>query len=151
MVYGNANRQEDVLYSNNLDELLANTKFQYSGLKQMAESHAFIEFIDAVVVEKYMEYLVKYNLCNILRDILSISRYSSYYSCCYKNYTGGSRTRIINAKGKDIAELLRIQKYDLKYLQEADANLTGLEYLQYCRKNGIKPVKEQIEFVQSNF
>lgn len=147
--------EQAVLYMDNLDDILNGTRYQYSGLKRMAQSHhgfefSAVAFIIAYPSEKYFEYLIKYNLCNVLKDLLKINSYQMYYSCCYR-YSGTGQKNLIHADARDIAGLLGIQKYDLKLLQEADANLTGLEFLQYCRNHGIKPVKEMIELIQSVF
>lgn len=147
-------RESGVLYTMNIEEILQNTIYQYSGLKAMAESHHAYEvnvynFLESYPTEKYFEYLIKYKLCNIARDILSYS--SGYYGHCYSYRMQSPKDRVVNINGTDISQLLMIQKHDLHFLREADANLTGLEFLQYCRKQGIKPVVDQIKQVQEQF
>lgn len=129
-----------VLYTNDLDEVLHDTVYKYSAIKQMATKEygyefMVIDFLRTYPSNRYYEYLIKYNLCNIVKDLLRSS----------------AKDRYINPYSNNIADLLRIKKHDLSILQAADANITGLEYLRYCRQHNIKPDVEHIRFIQSRF
>lgn len=137
------------LYSNNLNDILSDTKYKHSGLKCLAEYEPGFEFNIGRFLEDYddymfIEYLIKNNLCKIARDFIN----GEGRSACSRYAT---RPGILNEDASTLGKLLRIEKYDIKFLQENKANITGLEYLQDRRKKGQKPIPEHMEFIQTIF
>lgn len=127
------------LYSSNLDEILERTKYKHTGLKNLAEYEQGFEFNVGKFFGNFdkfpfIEYLIKNQLCEIAKD-----------------YIDGNGNNALDKKAKTIDKLLQVEKYDIKFLQENKANITGLRYLQDRRKNNQKPIAEHMEFVQTIF
>ena len=127
------------LYSRDVEEVLEDTIYKHAGLKKIAEYEPGYEFNVGRFLAYYdsfpfVEYLIKNQLCEIARDCIN-----------------GNNRSILDQDAKTLDKLLKIEKYDLKFLQENKANITGLEYLQERRKNNQKPIAEHMEFVQKIF
>lgn len=127
------------LYSSNIDKVLEDTKYKHAGLKNIAEHEPGFEINVGKFFADYerfpfIEYLIKNQLCEIARDFIN----------------GNSRS-VLDQNANSLVKLLRIEKYDIKFLQDNNANITGLEYLQERRKNKQKPLAEHMDFVQTIF
>lgn len=127
------------LYSSHIDEVLEDTKYKHAGLKHIAEYEPGFEFNVGKFFADYdefpfIEYLIKNQLCEIARDCIN-----------------GNARRVLDQNAKSLDKLLRIEKHDIKFLQDNRANITGLEYLQERRKKKQKPIPDHMEFVQTIF
>lgn len=138
----NTNNTNMHLYYKNLNEVFANTIYQYSALEQLAAvpgmSFGVHGFISQYPANRYYEYFIKSNLTYVVRDLTLITYYQNF-------------KREVNMNGKKAAQILGIEKYDIPVLVEAKAGTTGLHYIRECRKKKIKLVPEQIRFVEQYF
>lgn len=124
------------LYENNLDEVLKNTAWQYSALKELATHKPGYKFNLPVYLYYYkyypvLEYLVKLKLYNLVSNIIH-----DYYFYRYEE--------IVNLKGKNINEVLGLSKEKLKIAQRINA---GIREISLLKKATFKLTDEQILFV----
>lgn len=129
---------EGVLYSKNLNEVLDNTTFKYCAIKILADHQKgynihHCAFLRRYESHRYIEYFIKMGLFNLAND--------------YVRYSGSSK---IDAKGKNVLEILKLQKQQINRLIELDGNLYTLGLLQLEQIEGKRFTDEQIKFMTDN-
>lgn len=149
---GYASREEVAVYNNNIYEVLKNTRIENAGIKQLAETEKGFTFCFSEIFYnfedfKFIEYLNKNKLGYISKDYLNGKGRSNRCS----RYATSVKETPINEDATTLEKLLKVEKYDVKYLQENKANMTGLEYLHNRRKTGQKPIPEHMEYIQTIF
>lgn len=128
--------KQAVLYEKNLDEVLKGTKWEYSGIKEFATHENGFGFPTYHYLQDYqenpsIEYLVKLKLYNLVNEI--ITRWG----------VGGD----INLKGKNLQEVLNINKMQLTVAQRIDAGEKELNVIREAAKANLNLTDEQILFI----
>lgn len=133
---------DTVLYEKNLDEVLKETIWEYSALKEYATHKKGFGFPVWAYLNKYkeipqIEYLVKLKLYKLVSSVIY---YSSYY---YRDE--------INLDGSNLYEVLNIENKDqLRIAQRLDVGLGELRVIRETGKVNIKLTDEEILFVTEN-
>ncbi len=127
------------VYDANLDDVLKDTKWKYSALKEFATHKPGIGFnvdryLSAYKDYPFIEYFVKLKL----------------YRLTYEVVQGHMVTNWINAKGKNMQEILKISKKSLPLLQKIDASLEELRLVQVMEREGLNLSPEQIRYICDN-
>jgi hypothetical protein len=127
-----------VLYHKNLNEVLHDTTFRYSALKQLAEhKQGYVinheSFLQHYESNRFIEYFIKMGLYNLANDFV-ISAY----------------TNAINRAGKNPLEILKISKQQVNRLIEMDGNLYTLRLLQAENVAGKKFTDEEMIYLTEN-
>ncbi len=127
------------LYCKNLNETLAGTPWQYSQLKQFyqkdCEPMEVIPYLRAYTQYPMIEYLVKLGLGRLTSDVV------------YRSYID---PKIINATGKNIKEVLKVDAEDIKHLQSINADVSALSRLQAFRAHDGRFEKELYQWCFDN-
>jgi len=114
------------LYHRNLDDVLAETAWEYSQMKQfyLKERNPLetLPYFHSYLRYPMIEYLIK----------LGLSRMAAYVIYNYPDED------VLNLKGKNIREILDVSPQDIPFLQEVNANIYQLALLQKLRKCNIR-------------
>lgn len=133
-------RAEGKLYPNNLAKFLLNTPWKYSQLEsyaRTANSMEAITYLNAFVRWPMIEYLVKLKLFRLVRDIVySTSRYTL--------------SKTINCEGKNLQDVLKLDRSWLSLLQEVDPSIAQLNVIQWFTNTGKKPDAAMIKWCTKN-
>lgn len=132
-----------VLYTNNLDDALKGTTWEYSALKEFASHSKGYSFNIFIYLNRYkhypqLEYLVKLRLYKIVDDIVNTGMYGYYAT---KN--------VINLKGRNLHEVLGIDKERVNFLRKINGGIKELETLQKAYKHNLKLTEEEIRYISS--
>ncbi len=127
------------VYDANLDDVLKDTRWKYSALKEFATHKPGIGFdvdryLSTYKEYPFIEYLVKLKL----------------YRLTYEIVQGHMATNWINPKGKNLQEILKISKRFLPLLQKIDASEEELRLVQVMEKEGLNLPPEQIRYIGDN-
>lgn len=133
---------DTVLYEKNLDEALRETIWEYSAIKEYATHKIGFKFPVYLYLEKYkrypvIEYLVKLKLFKLTDEV--ISYYYPYYMDDYLNF-----------KGKNLFEVLNIDKIQLAIAQRINAGFAELKVIRETGKANLKLSDKQILFIADN-
>lgn len=123
-----------VLYTKNLKRVLKKTPWQYSAIKEYAQSHKGFEFPLWGYLKNYIEYpmieyLVKVGLTKLTHDIIT---YSNYY------YNGRLK------QGKDMFEILGLSKVDFNTLRRLNGGISMLGVLQKLAESKVRLTDEEL-------
>lgn len=134
------NTYKTVVYSANLEVVLDGTPWKYSALRQMAEARPGFQFnlynyLKCYRTYPFIEYFAKLRLYRLTSQFISSG---SYFS-------------VINTKGRNLTEILRIDKSQLPILQEIDAGEDEIELLSQARMIRLSIMPEQVEYIAKNF
>lgn len=126
------------LYHRNLKRVFKDTEYQYSAIDLFAKGINGGYFYPAEYLKEYkrckfMEYLVKLKLYNIVQGYLD--RYSDHY---------------LNEDGKRIHEVLNVSKEQVKQLCEMKATWKDLGVIQEANKEGVRLTNTQIRWISEN-
>lgn len=127
------------LYTKNLNSVLKGTKWQYSCMYDFAKQIKNLytsTFLREYVVHPAIEYLIKLKLFNFVDDNLNHRSWRSWEG--------------INFKGKNIKEVLGMDKVMLKQVQRLDLDGDGIELLKKAEKKGKKLTDAQVRWIISN-
>lgn len=124
------------LYERNL-EVLKNTRWKYSAIKEYATNEPGFKFSAMQYLATYikypmLEYLVKLRLYRIANGLM--------------NFSWINRD-VLNLKGKNITEILKVNKSYLPILQRINASTPELELIQRVTNRGINITEEQIKYI----
>lgn len=129
------------LYFRNLAELLRNTPWQYSQIERFARIAATMDaipYLNAYVQWPVIEYLVKAKLFRLVSDIV----YGSYHFMIGKT---------VNCEGKNLQDVLKLDRSWLPLLQEVDPGIAQLNVIQWfmqkflhCRRIPVLRTHEQL-------
>lgn len=123
-----------MIYLDNIEESLKDTKWKYCALKEFAKSEGVVNvsnYLHTYVKHPYIEKLVKVGLIQLTKDILS-NHHTDIVKCynyCYK---------------KSITGLLGITKKELKMFRELDISANELMLFQKAKSLHMVMNKEQI-------
>ncbi|NFE18688.1 hypothetical protein FC751_06050 [Clostridium botulinum] len=128
------------LYTRNLNNILKNTKYQYSQLKPYATQKQGLKFpvYSYLYCSKkypFIEYLWKLGLSNLIDFILHNSDYQ------VKN--------LFDLSGKNFMGILKLDKNYLLKLQKLNATGNELSIFQNAYKNKIKITNEEFKFISN--
>lgn len=128
------------VYSANLNAVLDGTIWKYSALRQMAEARPgyrfnLYDYLKCYQKYPFIEYLVKLRLYKLTSQFISRGDYFS----------------AINTKGKNLTEILRVDKSQIPLLQEMDAGEDEIELLSQARMIRLSITSEQVEYLAKNF
>lgn len=123
-----------VLYKSNLNQILALTKFCYSGLPEYAFSEQTKQINTGTYLELYrkfpkIEHLSKMGLSHLIDDLVVY----------------GSSAELLKNNHSTIFEVLGLSKEDTRFLQRINGNYKMLKDLWSIRGKQIKLTYEQIE------
>ena len=128
------------LYFRNLAELLRDTPWQYSQIEAFArvvtEMDA-ISYLNAYVQWPVIEYLVKVKLFRLVSDIV----HGTFYFMIGKT---------INCKGKNLQDILKLDRSWLPLLQEVDPGIAQLNVIQWFINAGKKPNASMMKWCANN-
>lgn len=128
------------LYFRNLAELLRDTPWQYSQIEAFArvvtEMDA-ISYLNAYVQWPVIEYLVKVKLFRLVSDIV----HGAFYFMIGKT---------INCKGKNLQDVLKLDRSWLPLLQEVDPGIAQLNVIQWFINAGKKPNASMMKWCANN-
>ena len=128
------------LYFRNLAELLRDTPWQYSQIEAFArvvtEMDA-ISYLNAYVQWPVIEYLVKVKLFRLVSDIV----HGTFYFMIGKT---------INCKGKNLQDVLKLDRSWLPLLQEVDPGIAQLNVIQWFINAGKKPNASMMKWCANN-
>lgn len=137
----NYNIYNIVLYNKNLDEVLQDTSYEYSQMKQYSLKHneGFPVYDYLYYSKKYpfIEYLMKTGLEKIVDQIIS-----GYYGYRLKD--------IFSLHGKNLFEVLKIDKNSFRRLKKLGPSLKLLEILQQSYKVQKTVTDGEISFITKN-
>jgi DNA-directed RNA polymerase subunit RPC12/RpoP len=127
-----------ILYDKNLDEVLNETTFKYCAIKLLAEHKKgyFINhesFFSHFEGYRFIGYFIKMGLYNLTNDFVS-----KYW------------TNTIDKKGKNVFEILKLSKQQVKRLVQMNGDLYTLKILQVEEIEGKKFSDEQLIFFTEN-
>lgn len=130
---------EAVLYEKNLDEVLKETRWEYSAIKEFATHENGFGFPTYHYLQDYqenpsIEYLVKLKLYSLVNEIIT----------CW------GIGRDINLKGKNLQEVLNINKAQLAVAQRIDAGEKELNVIREAAKANLNLTDEQIVFIDEH-
>ena len=128
------------LYFRNLAELLRDTPWQYSQIEAFArvvtEMDA-ISYLNAYVQWPVIEYLVKVKLFRLVSDIV----HGTFYFMIGKT---------INCKGKNLQDILKLDRSWLPLLQEVDPGIAQLNVIQWFINAGKRPDASMMKWCANN-
>lgn len=127
------------VYSANLDAVLDGTPWKYSALRQMAEARPgycfnLYNYLRQYTKYPFIEYLVKLRLYRLTSQFID---HADYFS-------------VINKQGKNLTEILRVDKSQIPMLQEMDAGEDEIELLIQARMLHLSITQEQVQCVAKN-
>ena len=128
------------LYFRNLAELLRNTPWQYSQLERFARIAATMDaipYLNAYVQWPVIEYLVKAKLFRLVSDIV----YGSYHFMIGKT---------VNCEGKNLQDVLKLDRSWLPLLQEVDPGIAQLNVIQWFINAGKRPDVSMMKWCANN-
>lgn len=128
------------LYFRNLAELLRNTPWQYSQLERFARIAATMDaipYLNAYVQWPVIEYLVKAKLFRLVSDIV----YGSYHFMIGKT---------VNCEGKNLQDVLKLDRSWLPLLQEVDPGIAQLNVIQWFINAGKRPDASMMKWCANN-
>lgn len=131
-----------ILYEKNLEESLKDTIWEHSAIKEFATHEKGFGFPTHVYLERYkkypsIEYLVKLKLYKLANE--SISHW--FYWQFKEN---------INLAGKNLEEVLNINKSELAIAQRINAGTRELDIIRKAYKANLKLDDEQILYISRN-
>ena len=123
------------VYSKNLDAVLAQTPWKYSALRQMAEAKPgfcfnLYGYLDKYLAYPFIEYLVKAKLYRLTSQFID-NEYSTP----------------IRKSGKNLKEILGVDKQTLSMLQEIDAGEDELELFAQAKALHLKISPQQVAYI----
>lgn len=121
------------LYSKNLKNVLENTRWKYSCIKEFTEAIHYVNiyrFLKTYIEHPGIEYLIKLKFYNLTNDFIH-----NYYQ------------HEINLKCKDIKEALNLSKEGVKQLQRLDLGVKGLNIIRDLKK---PLIDSQLKWVYEN-
>jgi len=130
------------LYTRNLKKALSGTEFKYSGLTEIASSHknvSAIEYLRTYQLGPALEYLSKLKLHNLVISVLY--KYKSSYR------TGD----IVNLKGRNPKEVLKISTEGLNRAIKLNVSMNELRLLQISEREGVHIPDEIFKDVAEDF
>lgn len=124
-----------VMYHKNLNEVINHTPFRYSALKQLAEHEPGYmvnqnSFLSIFERSSFLEYFIKMGLYNLAN-----------------NYADNYYSESVNAKGKNMLEILKLSKQSINRLISLDGNIYTLKLLQLEESTGKQFSDDQITFM----
>lgn len=128
------------LYFRNLAELLRNTPWQYSQIERFARIAATMDaipYLNAYVQWPVIEYLVKAKLFRLVSDIV----YGSYHFMIGKT---------VNCEGKNLQDVLKLDRSWLPLLQEVDPGIAQLNVIQWFIYAGKRPDASMMKWCANN-
>lgn len=128
------------LYFRNLAELLRNTPWQYSQLERFARIAATMDaipYLNAYVQWPVIEYLVKAKLFRLVSDIVC----GSYHFMIGKT---------VNCEGKNLQDVLKLDRSWLPLLQEVDPGIAQLNVIQWFIYAGKRPDASMMKWCANN-
>ena len=128
------------LYFRNLAELLRNTPWQYSQIERFARIAATMDaipYLNAYVQWPVIEYLVKAKLFRLVSDIV----YGSYHFMIGKT---------VNCEGKNLQDVLKLDRSWLPLLQEVDPGTAQLNIIQWFINAGKRPDASMMKWCANN-
>ena len=128
------------LYFRNLAELLRNTPWQYSQLERFARIAATMDaipYLNAYVLWPVIEYLVKAKLFRLVSDIV----YGSYHFMIGKT---------VNCEGKNLQDVLKLDRSWLPLLQEVDPGIAQLNVIQWFINARKRPDASMMKWCANN-
>lgn len=128
------------LYFRNLAELLRNTPWQYSQLERFARIAATMDaipYLNAYVQWPVIEYLVKAKLFRLVSDIV----YGPYHFMIGKT---------VNCEGKNLQDVLKLDRSWLPLLQEVDPGIAQLNVIQWFINAGKRPDASMMKWCANN-
>lgn len=128
------------LYFRNLAELLRNTPWQYSQLERFARIAATMDaipYLNAYVQWPVIEYLVKAKLFRLVSDIV----YGSYHFMIGKT---------VNCEGKNLQDVLKLDRSWLPLLQEVDPGIAQLNIIQWFINARKRPDASMMKWCANN-
>lgn len=128
------------LYFRNLAELLRNTPWQYSQIERFARIAATMDaipYLNAYVQWPVIEYLVKAKLFRLVSDIV----YGSYHFMIGKT---------VNCEGKNLQDVLKLDRSWLPLLQEVDPGIAQLNVIQWFINAGKRPDASMMKWCANN-
>lgn len=131
---------EGKLYPNNLAEFLRDTPWKYSQLEsyaRTANSMEAITYLNAFARWPIIEYLVKVKLFRLVSDIVN-GPFSFMIS------------KTVNCEGKNLQDVLKLDRSWLPLLQEVDPGITQLKLIQWFINTGKKPDAAMIKWCAKN-
>ena len=128
------------LYFRNLAELLRNTPWQYSQIERFARIAATMDaipYLNAYVQWPVIEYLVKAKLFRLVSDIV----YGSYHFMIGKT---------VNCEGKNLQDVLKLDRSWLPLLQEVDPGIAQLNVIQWFINARKRPDTSMMKWCANN-
>ena len=128
------------LYFRNLAELLRNTPWQYSQIERFARIAATMDaipYLNAYVQWPVIEYLVKAKLFRLVSDIV----YGSYHFMIGKT---------VNCEGKNLQDVLKLDRSWLPLLQEVDPGIAQLNVIQWFINARKRPDASMMKWCANN-
>lgn len=128
------------LYFRNLAELLRNTPWQYSQLERFARIAATMDaipYLNAYVQWPVIEYLVKAKLFRLVSDIV----HGSYHFMIGKT---------VNCEGKNLQDVLKLDRSWLPLLQEVDPGIAQLNVIQWFINARKRPDTSMMKWCANN-
>lgn len=128
------------LYFRNLAELLRNTPWQYSQIERFARIAATMDaipYLNAYVLWPVIEYLVKAKLFRLVSDIV----YGSYHFMIGKT---------VNCEGKNLQDVLKLDRSWLPLLQEVDPGIAQLNVIQWFINARKRPDASMMKWCANN-
>lgn len=128
------------LYFRNLAVLLRNTPWQYSQIERFARIAATMDaipYLNAYVQWPVIEYLVKAKLFRLVSDIV----YGSYHFMIGKT---------VNCEGKNLQDVLKLDRSWLPLLQEVDPGIAQLNVIQWFIYAGKRPDASMMMWCANN-
>lgn len=137
---GKYNLGDASLYSDNLDEVLNDTEWEFSAIKEFATyKHGttlnVYRYLKYYKQYPFIEYLVKLRLYKITHEITD--------TC----YVDSGR---LNLEGNNLRQILKIDKSSLSLLQKLDASLDELRLIQVMEEQKLNLSAETIKYISGN-
>lgn len=128
------------LYFRNLAEFLRNTPWQYSQLERFARIAATMDaipYLNAYAQWPVIEYLVKVKLFRLVSDIV-------------KGPFSFMIGKTVNCEGKNLQDVLKLDRSWLPLLQEVDPGIAQLNVIQWFINAGKKPDAPMLKWCANN-
>lgn len=132
------------LYTENLESLkgFAPDSLFHSGILELAEQGQFDvnKFIYSYEHRPYQEYLIKGRFYHLCRDMMDIYTYAG------RGQAFVQEPSCMNASGKTVTEVLRLDKNRVNRLRVRNGGIHTLEWLQFDQWDGYKVTDEALDF-----
>ena len=143
---GKINPFPGALYERNLNQIIKDTPWKYSAIKQLATRYPgnaafWFRFMTEYLRYPFVEYFIKMGLSKLPMEILDARYFNWYYEA----------SSLINGKGKNIKDICKFDLSLLPFIKEIDADTADIKLLKCALRNKLRFTAESFREFVDNF